>query len=56
MISSVFIIMGILGILHQGIVANQWWKWGDLLGWHHEPLIAGCFIVGVVLIYKGVRK
>ena len=49
-------LLGILGILHQGIVANQWWKWSDLLGVHHEPLIAGCFVAGMVLLIINYKR
>ena len=40
--------LGIFGILHQGIGEGYWWNWSQF--WHHEPLIAMCFVCSVSLL------
>jgi len=40
--------LGIFGIVHQEITAGDWWCWEQF--WHHEPLIAMCFVSAVSLL------
>lgn len=40
--------LGIFGILHQGIGEGYWWNWEQF--WHHESLIAMCFVSTVSLL------
>ncbi len=56
-LSILFIILGILGILHQRFfTSGGWFNWGHLFGIHHEPLIAACFVAGIVLWIVNLTK
>lgn len=43
-----FIILGFLGLLHQGLFCGEWWNWSQF--WHHETLIAICIAFGLGII------
>ena len=41
-------LLGIFGICHQGIRVADWFNWSQF--WHHESLIAICFICSISLL------
>lgn len=43
------LLAGILGLIHQRFfTAGGWFNWEQF--WHHESLIAMCFVVGLALL------
>ena len=40
--------LGIFGILHQELAEGYCWNWEQF--WHHESLIAMCFVSAVSLL------
>tara|TARA_R100001530_G_C4284671_1_gene146506 strand:- start:456 stop:668 length:213 start_codon:yes stop_codon:yes gene_type:complete len=52
MIGIIFIVLGILGLLHQRFfTSGGWWNWNQF--WHHEPLIAASIAFGAGWIMGG---
>lgn len=54
-LAILFFVIATLGILHQGLFCGEWWNWGQF--WHHEPLIAVAFAVGVgILLRRWIKR
>ncbi|HEY31490.1 MAG TPA: hypothetical protein G4O10_00100 [Dehalococcoidia bacterium] len=53
------LLLGVFGLVHHWYLTGLWFSWEQF--WHHEPLIAIAFCVGVALMAtaffggKGVR-
>lgn len=48
-LSVLALMAAILGLVHHYFVTGGiWWQWTDF--WHHEPLIAMCFVCSLSLI------
>ena len=53
-LSSIFILVGLAGIVHQKIIGGGWFNWSQVLELklHHEHLILLCFIIAFLIAVR----
>jgi hypothetical protein len=47
-LGALALLLGIFGLVHHYAITGLWFQWSQF--WHHEPLVAIAFCVGVALI------
>ena len=47
-ISAIFFVLSIAGLVHHKIVAGVWFQTEDFM--HHEPLIVLCLVVSLTIL------
>jgi len=53
-LSALAFLLGIFGLVHHFLITCRWFDWESM--YHHEPLIAMCFVAGASLLAGGFLR